>query len=182
MFQIYTGQSSFSLGVNCVGVEGKNNYCPFIQMAVSFGIPAYIISDNDGATRKEVEIKIRNMKQDVLRETFDDDFYVTFLSEGNDIESELIRVLSLRKEVIAALVKLESKGSDNTSYIQSKTSELSDLTDCEIISRMRSSKAKYAGYLADVIQENPNNKPVELLVPKAAIDVFNKLRESERLF
>ena len=48
-----------------------------------------------------------------------------------------------------------------------------------LVDKMRSSKASYAGYLADVIAKNPNGKAIESLVPRAVIEAFNKLKEWE---
>ncbi|MCI5116536.1 MAG: DUF2813 domain-containing protein [Candidatus Electrothrix sp. LOE1_4_5] len=178
MFQVYFGKSCFSLGINCISVAGKN-YPPFIKMAMSFGIPVCIVSDNDGNTQSEIKSQIRKIKQNALIELSDDKFYCSFLSEGNDIEAELVHALALRDEVIEALVKTETRGSDNAHYVRAKTNELNALSDDDLVDRMRSSKASYAGFLADVITGNPNNKLIESLVPQAAIEVFNKIKEWE---
>jgi putative ATP-dependent endonuclease of OLD family len=176
MFQAYFGKSCFSLGINCISVAGKN-YPPFIKMAISFGIPVCIVSDNDGTTQNEIEAQLRKIKQNTSLTLSDDKFYCSFLSEGKDIEAELVHVLALREEVIEALVKTETRGSDNANYVGAKTNELSALTDDDLVERMRSLKASYAGFLADVIARNPNNRLVESLVPQAAIEVFNKIKE-----
>ncbi|MCI5122984.1 MAG: DUF2813 domain-containing protein [Candidatus Electrothrix sp. AR5] len=178
MFQVFFGKSCFSLGINCISVAGKN-YPPFIKMAMSFGIPVCIVSDNDGNTQNEIEAQIRKIKQNTPLELPDDAFYCSFLSEGNDIEAELVHALALRDEVIEALVKTETRGSDNANYVGAKTNELSALSDDDLVERMRSSKASYAGFLVDVITRNPNNRLVESLVPQAAIEVFNKIKEWE---
>ncbi len=176
MFQAYFGNSSFSLGINCISVAGKN-YPPFIKMALSFGVPVCIVSDNDGNTQSEIEAQIRKIKQNTSLELSSNEFYCSFLSQGNDIEAELVHVLTMRDEVIEALVKTETRGSENATYVGAKTTELKALSNDDLVERMRSSKASYAGFLADVIARNPNNRPVESLVPQAAIDVFKKLQE-----
>lgn len=178
MFHAYFGKSSFSLGVTCISVAGKN-YPPFIKMAISFGIPVIIISDNDGNTRNEIESQIRKIRQNTSLALPDNEFYLSFLSAGNDIEAELVHVLALRDEVIESLVKTETRGSDNANYVQAKTAELNALSNDVLVDRMRSSKASYAGFLADVIARNPNNRPIESLIPQSAINAFEKLREWE---
>ena len=95
------------------------------------------------------------------------------------MEAELVNVLEMREEVIDVLVKTETRGSDNVNYIQAKTSELKALHDDDLVNHMRSSKASYAGFLADVIVRNPNNKAIESLIPQAVIAAFNKLEEWE---
>ncbi|MCM8921580.1 MAG: AAA family ATPase [Candidatus Thiodiazotropha sp.] len=174
MFQTYFGKSCFSLGVTCISVGGKN-YPPFIKMALSFGVPVCIISDNDGNTKAEIESQIDNIEQNTELELSDEVFHVSFLSNGNDIEAELVHELGLRDEVIEALVKTATRGSDNSHYIHAKTTEIAALSDEDLVEKMRSSKASYSSFLADIIETNPNDKSAEQLVPQAAINAFNKL-------
>lgn len=178
MFQKYFDKSCFSLGVSCISVAGKN-YPPFIKMANSFGIPVCIVSDNDGTTRNEIETQIRKIKQNTSLQLSDEEFFCSFLSDTYDIEAELIHTLGIRNEVIESLVKTETRGSENPNYIRAKTNELNILDDNALVDKMRSSKASYAGYLADVIAKNPNRKAIESLVPRAVIEAFKKLKEWE---
>jgi len=175
MFSLYFGNSSFFLGVNCISVSGKN-YPPFIKMALSFGIPVTIISDNDGTTKSEIESQINKIIRDTSLILSKDNFYITYLSEGNDIEAELIHVLGLRQEIDEALVMTETRGSDNLRYVEAKRLEIAGLNDEQVLQKMRSSKASYAGFLADVISRNPNGKAVEQLIPQSVIDIFEKLK------
>ncbi len=46
-------------------------------------------------------------------------------------------MLALRDEVIDALVKTETRGSDNLHYIREKNSELNSLSENELVERMR---------------------------------------------
>ena len=176
MFHAYFKKSSFSLGVTCISVGGKN-YPPFIKMAISFGIPVIIISDNDGNTRTEIDSQIRKIRDKTSLALSDNEFHCSFLSDGNDLEAELIQELALRDEVIESLVKSETRGSDNVNYCQAKTKELSALSDDDLVEKMRSLKTSYAGFLADVIASNPKNKPIESLMPQAVICAFKKLQE-----
>lgn len=178
MFQKYFGKSCFSVGVSCISVAGKN-YPPFIKMANSFGIPVCIVSDNDGTTRNEIEAQIRKIKQSTSLTLSEEEFFCSFLSDAYDIEAELIHVLGIRNEVIDSLVKTETRGSENYNYIQAKINELNMLDNNALVDKMRSSKASYAGYLADVIAKNPNGKAIESLVPRAVIEAFKKLKEWE---
>lgn len=130
-------------------------------------------------TRNEIESQIRKIRQNTSLALPDNEFYLSFLSVGNDIEAELVHVLALRDEVIESLVKTETRGSDNANYVQAKTAELNALSNDVLVDRMRSSKASYAGFLADVIARNPNNRPIESLIPQSAINAFEKLREWE---
>lgn len=179
MFNAYFEKSSFALGVNCISVAGKN-YPPFIKMALSFGIPVIIISDSDGTTRSEIESQIQKIRTNTPLILSNENFYISFLSQNNDIEAELIHVLQLREEVIEALIKTETRGSNNAQYIQAKTTEISGLSDAALVNKMRSSKASYAGYLAGVIEKNPYGKTKEQLIPQCVISAFEKLGEWEQ--
>ena len=176
MFSVFFGKSAFSLGVNCISVSGKN-YPPFIKMALSFGIPVCIVSDNDGNTKAEIESQLRKIEKNTSLILSEKSLHVSYLSPSNDIEAELIHVVGMRQEIIEALINTETRGRSHAAYIEAKTREIEGLTDDEILRRMRSSKASYAGFLADVILRNPNNKTVEQLIPQAVIDTFTQLKE-----
>ncbi len=174
MFQQYYENSAFSIGVNCISVAGKN-YTPFIKFACSFGIPVCIVSDNDGNTKTEIEAQISKIEDAGL--TLDSNiFSLHFLDENNDIEAELINTLNLRDEIVEALIATETRGSTNTNYVEAKTKEIRALNDEELLDKMRSSKASYAGFLSDVILRNPNNKEKEQLVPNAIVAAFNQIK------
>lgn len=175
MFSAYFGKSAFSLGVNCIGVSGKN-YSPFIKMALSFGIPVCIVSGNDGMTKTEVESQIKKIKNNTSLILSDDNFHVSFLLESNDIEAELMHV-GLREEIIEALVKTKTKGSDNSQCVNARTQKIVILNDDELLEKMRASKASYAGFLAEIISKKSNNRSIEQIVPEAVIDAFKKLKK-----
>ena len=174
MFKAYFGRSSFALGVTCISVGGKN-YPPFIKMALSFGIPVLVISDNDGSTHTELMTQNQKIRNTTSLTLSPDNYHLAFLSSGNDMEAEIILQSQLRDEVIEALVRTETRGSDNTQYIAAKKNEISALDDVALIEMMRSSKASYAGFLAQVIENNPNNKTKENLIPQTIRDAFEQL-------
>lgn len=179
MFEAYFGRTCFSLGVNCISVAGKN-YPPFIKMAQSFGIPICIVSDNDGATKAEVESQLSKIRGNTPLALSEDMFAVFYLCDGNDIEAEIVDVLGLKDEVVEALVKTETRGSENNKYIEAKTKEISALAADKLIERMRSSKASYAGFLADVIARNPKGREAKKLVPIAVLQAFEQLKKWEK--
>ena len=175
MFLTYFGVSNFSLGVTCISVSGKN-YPPFIKMALSFGIPVCIISDNDGNTKAEIESQIKKIENDTSLELSDDQFGFYLLSQDNDIEIELVSSLNMKDEIIEAIVKTETRGSSNEHYVAAKTEEIRALNDVGLIASMHSAKSSYASFLADIISRNPNNKTREDMVPLAAINAFEKIK------
>lgn len=75
----------FEIGLNFIGVGGKNNYTPFLSIAKFLNIPWYILSDADGDTVKKVKDQIK----DVFGETnFEHKLFD--LENGNDFESYLV--------------------------------------------------------------------------------------------
>lgn len=163
MFQIACGRQLHEAGVSCVSVGGKN-YPPFVKLACSLGIPTIIVSDNDGNTYCEIEAQLHKLKSDTGLALSPDVFAIEYHSSGNDFESELL-ALGLRDELIKALVLSETKGADNTHHIAAKNGEITALTDPDLLSRLRASKASYAGFLGDIIRSNPNGRTKESLVP-----------------
>ena len=176
MFSLYFCKPAFSLGISCIGVFGKN-YAPFVKMALSFSIPVCIVSDNDGNTKKEVEAQISKIKKGTDLEFSDDTFHITYLSEGNDFEAELIEVAGMQPEVRESLVKSETRGSGNKQQVEAKTKEIGKLSDENLVNKMRSAKASYAGFLADILAQNPNSKPIENLIPQSVMDAFAQLKK-----
>lgn len=163
MFEIICERRLHESGVSCVSIGGKN-YAPFVKLACSLGIPTFIISDNDGSTKREIEAQLRRLKNKTGLELSTDQFVIEYLSDGNDIEAELLQ-LGLRSELVDALIMVDTNGTDNDRYIAAKRIEIEALSDDEILDKLRDSKASYAGYLGDVLRANPNGKTKEQLVP-----------------
>ncbi|MDX0409912.1 AAA family ATPase [Sinorhizobium medicae] len=176
MFEKYFGQPSFAMGVTFVGVGGKN-YAPFVKLACSFGIPIFIVSDNDGDAQANVTAQLNKIQPDTGLVLDSSNFGISYLSAGNDVEAELISVLGLVDEVIAALIETETRGSDNAKWREAKMNELSKLSGPDLITRMRAAKTSYSANLAEVILKNPRNRAKEQLVPSALKTAFEKVEE-----
>ncbi len=176
LFEIYSDFTMCEIGVSCISVGGKN-YAPFIKLACSLGIPVFVVSDNDGNTRAEIEAQIINIKRDSLLELGEDLFGVSYLNQGNDFESEVFTSLGLKSEIIEALVKCETKGSTNINWVSAKHRELSALNDPEILCKMRELKASYSGFLGDVLISNVAGRTKEQRIPRAVLDAFDKIKE-----
>lgn len=177
MFEVFSGGISlYSLGISCVSVGGKT-YPPFVKLACSLGIPTFIISDNDGTTKTEIETQIRKLTEDNLLLT-GNNFGVSFYGATNDLEAELLYALKMRDEINEALVLYETNATENTKYKRAKESELKALTDTDVLAKMQEKgvKASYSGFLADIIRENPNNKQPNQLIIQAAYDAFTTIK------
>lgn len=175
MFELYFKKSLFTVGVNCISVSGKN-YPPFVKLANNLGIPVSIISDNDGNTKNEITSQMQKLMRDDGLIFNDQCFSLNFIEDGNDIESELFNELNLKEEIIDSLVLSETKGSMNLNYKNAKHAEISALTDDVLITRMRDSKASYAGYLGLILTQNPYEKDIEDMLPKSVIIAFEKVK------
>lgn len=171
----YFGKSCFSLGINCISVGGTN-YAPYIKMALSFGIPVCILSDNDGNIKSDLTSTIARIEQSSLTLS-DDNFLVSYLSQGNDIEAELVSNLAIKAEIVEALVTSETRGSDNQHYIQAKNREINSLSENDLILKMRGSKASYAAYLSEIIEKYPSGEKEMKFVSPAILDVIKKLED-----
>lgn len=174
MFELYHGCPPFEKGVNCVSVNGKN-YKPFLIFAFSFDIPVCIVSDNDDNTKKQVESIIKKIEEEQEFCPNEQAFSLEFLSKGNDMEPELLKVLQLREEIIEALIAMNTRG--NPHYDEAKREELECMNDEDLLEEMNKSKPAYASFLSDVIIENPNGKKKNKLIPKALIKSFKQIEK-----
>lgn len=173
MFYRYFEKHCFSVGISCISVAGKN-YPPFIKMAHCFNIPVFILSDNDGETQSEINAQIGKIK--AIPNLFKEDlFHISFLSNSNDIEAELVDLASIHEELISSLIKSETKGSKNQRYIDAKKAEIESLNRTDLLQRLRDSKASYAGFLANEILCSEKDK--HLLIPNSVKTIFEKIQE-----
>ena len=178
MFEKWLKQKTvFDLGISCIGVNGKN-YSGFLNLAYNMGIPVHIISDNDSQTKTFVERTIEKLEEKISpEEEISRIVSVSFLTTGNNFEKELLNELDLKDEIIEALTSVETSGSENPQSIQAKRKKLEKLPNKEILGKMGNNKAQYAGFLADIIRENPNGKKEEKMIPQAVRDCFDKILE-----
>lgn len=176
---LHKNKPLFALGISCVGVSGKN-YAPFVKLACSLGIPTYIISDNDGSTKTEIESQLKKICDEGYK--IDSDILaVSYLGNGNDFEAELLNQLPLKDEIIEALVLSATNATDNPEYKAAKQKEIAALSDADLLKRMRENKASYSGFLADVIRENPNKKDPAKITPIAVTEALQQVTKWLRL-
>lgn len=176
MFEVFSGgHSLFSLGISCISVGGKN-YAPFVKLACSLGIPTFIISDNDGTTKTEVDSQIKNLRTEISHPLGTDVFGLSYCTNPNDFEAELLYVLKLRDEINEALVLHETNATQNSNYRSAKEKMIRSLSDADVLIRMRNAKTSYSGFLSDIIRQNPAVKKTEQLIAKAALDAFMAIK------
>ena len=177
-FEKYFGFSCHSVGVNCISVAGKN-YPPFVKMACSLGVPVYIVSDNDGTTKNEINAQISNIERDLDFKLSSDFFNVSYFNDGCDIESELVQHVQMVDELKASLVRLDTNGSHNEHHIKAKEIEVNQISDEDLLVRLANAKSGYSGFLAVVVAESDKEK--EKLIPQAFIDAFNAVKKWREL-
>lgn len=175
LIQAYFGQSCSALGINCIGVGGVN-YAPFIKMAVSFGIPVVVISDNESNINTKVNKVIADIIDKFNLVLSSDVFYLQFLQPSNNFESELLG-LNLRNEIIDALMLAYKEKDSDEIHRQIKEKELNSSSNEQLFKEMKSSKSTYSGFLADIILENPYNKDFKTLLSLPLNNAFKKIAE-----
>ena len=180
MFELWAGKTLFDLGISCIGINGHRHYGIFLKFAHNIGIPAYIISDNDTKENQSTKENVKSQVNKFKKATGSDCQGVFFLSEGNNLENELLAQRGLKDEIKTALEKITTDDSDNKQYIEAKKQEISKWPDEKIKEKLNSKKATYASFLSDIIRENPNNKSPEDLIPKPILNCFNKIKEDMR--
>jgi putative ATP-dependent endonuclease of OLD family len=180
LFEAWFGETAFSKGVTMTAVNGVN-YGPYIKLAASLGIPAAIISDNDGkdgnVTKVIVERQVAKVEVDLKRTLEADEFNISFLSEGNDFEAEIVHVMDLKQEIHDSFLSLASEVNSNAQYLAHKQASLAGKTDDELVEMMRSDKTAYSGFLANSVAENRHEKTREQLVPVAVQSAFLSVEE-----
>ncbi|TXK92680.1 ATP-dependent endonuclease, partial [Methylococcaceae bacterium CS5] len=143
-------------------------------MACSLGIPAYIVSDNDGNTKTIIESQIANIERDLSTGLTNDVFNVSFLNDGCDIESELVNHVQIIDELKSSLVKLATNGNGNPQFIDAKQREMEQLDTQNLLDRLEKDKSGYSGFLAGIIIDSSKNS--EKLIPQAFINAFESIR------
>lgn len=165
-------------GVTLAAVNGRN-YGPYVKLALSLGIPVAIVSDNDTAggnsTKTIVDRQIDKIKSENNLDFSEDCFYLDYLSDPNDFEAEIVKSCGLRDEVIAAFVEKAKGINSQPAYIETKQDKLENLSDDELIEKMRSNKTSYSAFLADILSQNAYGKSCDALVPQAFQNAFSKV-------
>ncbi|MFA6301681.1 MAG: AAA family ATPase [Legionella sp.] len=180
MFEVFSGgHSLFSLGISCISVGGGKNYSPFIKLACSFGIPTFIIGDNDIKNNVSAKTVVENQIKTLIDNglTLDkNNFGVSYCGNNNDFEAELLNVLKIRDEINAAFFLYKTDDIENPQYKAAQETEIKALTDSDILKQMSKAKTSYSGFLADIIRENPNCKQPNQLITQAAHDAFTAIK------
>lgn len=182
----FGGRFPFEIGLNFIGVGGKNNYTPFLSIAKFLNIPWYILSDADGDTVKKVKDQIK----DVFGETnFEHKLFD--LENGNDFESYLVNegfidelnkaidIIEMTENYLANSFIPELNG-ENLSKTEVRDYNGVDGIKRALIDCLRNGKTKYATQIAEniiLIDEND----VRGNIPKKMKELFDLINEDLKI-
>jgi len=107
----YWGKYPFELGLNFIGVGGKENYKLFLKVAKNFNIKWFIFSDGEKETLKSVQKQIREVLDTNFNIENSDE--VIILDNGKNFENYLIESGYI-KELVQAINEVE----ENSNYFE----------------------------------------------------------------
>jgi putative ATP-dependent endonuclease of OLD family len=169
--QKYFGRSQIELGLDFVGVGGKENYLPFLRFAEDLNIPWFILSDAEENTVKKVsnQHKICNTTR-ALEDT------VIFLDDGNNFERQLIDD-GFQDEIKACIFDFIEYKTDQHEANQKHEDlkKINDYSDDDLISIMKNGKTKYGPAVAEKIVAGNKELP-----PKVNL-LFDKIKSTLNL-
>ena len=176
MFHAYFGEDPSAYGITIVGVDGKS-YSPFLLLAMSLRKPFCIVSDNDGDTSHVVLKQLTDMEKKLGYRHEDHQSGVFFLSPGLALEGELVQKLKIRAELIESLLACSNLTDQSPKNRRLRRQRYLKLTTRELKHRLEKKKAEYSGFLGDIIQDNPFNRPVEDMLPQAVKSAFELMKQ-----
>ena len=164
-FQEYFTKSTYSYGINIVGVSGSGkNYLPFIQILETIGVKWFIFSDGEEKVVNELikTLQIYKKTEAVNLKEFDN----IIILDGNSYESYLVRN-NYKNEIIGAINKYENNNQnehipqyfDRFKKRYGKKHQYNAIPDENdiLIECMKDGKTKYATIVAQTICNKYND-------------------------
>ncbi len=177
------GRHPFELGINFIGVGGKENYKPFLTLAKFLNIKWYILSDGDGDGDDNTETKVKEQIEESIGSQMFDSLFVLDIY---DFEQYVIEN-GFVDEIITKLNQAENKENYLDDYIQQyhgqpkKNREIRDYKTNTIEGRkdalldvLHGNKTQFATVIANAIisKKDANGKTI---FPPKIDDLFNKI-------
>jgi putative ATP-dependent endonuclease of OLD family len=180
-FQEYFGNSTYSLGVNIVGVGGSgNNYLPFMQILENIGVKWFIFSDGEDDVINKLKNVLKNHKN--MKEIDLQNFENIIVLEGNNFESYLVKN-RYKSEIIKAINEYETDKQNEhpLSYFENykegynKNHQKGDILDEDgiLVKCMKNGKAKYAAIIAQTICKECND---DRKFPPKILELMEKIK------
>lgn len=185
----FNGKYPYELGLNFVGVGGKGNYQPFLNLAKFLNLPWFILSDGDGDTENEVKSQIKGV--------FGEDYSNLFvLDENADFEKYLIDN-GFQDEIIKAINAIRGENYFPNEYIDEhhgqkrkggaiKTYKLEDgsvigtAPDMALLDCIRENKTEFAVPIAlEILSKEDGNG--DWVIPIKIKELFVKMNEDLKL-
>lgn len=162
----YFGQNLFDIGINVIGVDGFENYIPFISITSSLNIPWFVFSDGEEDTIDSLidDICLLDIKHHELSNVF-------ALPNDMNIEKYLFSVYPDEIKKAKIQFDLENwKGKEI--YKQKQTENILGATDEEILSFMKNYKTKFAPFYTTQILTCGDFKKI---IPPLLLDLFDAI-------
>lgn len=183
--EYFKGRYPYELGLNFIGVGGKGNYQPFLNIAKFLNIPWYILSDGDGSTESEVKAQINGVFGNIYTTLF-------VLDSNADFEKYLVDN-SFKNELIKAINLIEGdnyfpqvyvdeqhgqkrKGAEEKIYKDAEGKIKEDAKDIALLDCLREGKTKYAESIALEIISKKDERGNCIIPPKIS-DLFKKIND-----
>lgn len=198
-FKEYFGCETFEAGINIIGVNGYGNYKAFLNVAKSFNIHFYILSDGERDTIKKVKKDIKTVFGE--EKAVDNYSNIKYLDDGADFEMYLLNSgyyneLNIVMERLLGTSYLVDhiRMKDKTSKGRTKTSkkcdkckqfifkdELRDYSGDEgakraLLDCIHNNKTAYSSIIADVIIENRKENKIPPIIKELFEEIEKDLR------
>ena len=185
----FKNQNPYELGLNFVGVGGKGNYQPFLNLAKFLSLPWFIFSDGDGATETEVKSQIKGVFGEeysslfVLNENADFEKYLI----DNGFQAEIIKAINstlgedfFPDEYINEQHGQKRKGGSEKNYKLEDGSVIPTALDVALLDCMSENKTKFAEPIAiEILSKEDENG--DWLIPIKVKELFVKMNEDLKL-
>lgn len=163
--QKYFNQTPVEMGLDFVGVGGKNSYLPFLIFAENLNIPWVIFSDAEPDAIKWVD---KHFKKCQTHKNKND--VVVFIDENNDFEKQLISdgFTDEIKQAIASFDVYQNE-KHRAAKEPKRLKEISEFSEDILYQTITRDKTKYGPAIAEQIIQSDKNLP-----PKV-IELFHKI-------
>jgi putative ATP-dependent endonuclease of the OLD family len=176
--EFFDGHHPYELGLNFIGVGGKDKYQPFLNVAKFLNVPWYIFSDGDGSTEKDVKAQIKGIFGDEYSSLFvlDDksDFEKYLLIQG--YKDELVKAInSIKGDNYFPTIYMKEqngnnrKGGELKEYLSDDGTILESQLDIALLDCLRGGKTEYAESVALNIltkKDGTDKSMIPLLIKK----------------
>ena len=181
--EYFRGWYPYEMGLNFIGVGGKGNYQPFLNIAKFLNIPWYILSDGDGDTENEVKAQVNGVFGAVYSSLFvldgNADFEKYLLD--NSFKTELIDAINtvegsdyFPKKYIDVQHGQKRKGGHDKIYKDEDGNLIEAAIDTALLDCMSENKTKYAETIAfKIVSKKDENG--ESVIPLKIRELFVKI-------